>query len=238
MIRSRFLIVLMVWLTAGCAASQGLHPDQLRNMLQREEARFGGSPTLQLPAADSPLVTAPSVGLYLKPTGFLHRGFDWTDRDRETVLAWANKLQADGATTSGKFVPQTSLKGDTFSELRASAARYGADVLVIFDGAASVDRYNNYKAPLLYWTILGAYLADGTKSDAICMVKASAWDVKTGERLFSEETDGLAKAVGPAAFVDDDQVILSARQQAMGKLLELVAQRFRAMKIQPAASPP
>jgi hypothetical protein len=237
MIRSRFMIVLTVWLTAGCAASQGLHPDQLRNMLQQEEARFGGSPTLQRPAADSSLTTAPSLGLYLKPTGFLHRGFDWTDRDRETVLDWANKLQADGATTNGKFVPQSSLKGDTFSELRASAARYGADILVVFDGAATVDRYNNYKAPLLYWTIFGAYLADGTQSDAICFVKASVWDVKTGARLFSEETDGLAKDVGPAAFVDDDQVILSACQQALGKLLELVAQRLRGLKIQPAASP-
>lgn len=236
MIRSRFMIVLMVWLTAGCAASQGLHPDQLRNMLQQEEARFGGSPTLQLPAADSSLATAPSVGLYLKPTGFLHRGFDWTDRDRETVLAWANKLQADGATTNGKFVPQSSLKGDTFTELRASAARYGADVLVIFDGAAAVDRYNNYKAPLLYWTILGAYLADGTQSDAICLIKASVWDVKTGARLFSEETDGLAKAVGPASFVDDSEVVRHARQQALGKLLNLVAQKLRTMKIQPAAT--
>jgi rhombotail lipoprotein len=237
MIRSRFMIVLMVWMVGGCAASQGLHPDQLRNMLQQEEERFGSSPTLQLPATDSSLTTAPSIGLYLKPTGFLHRGFDWTDRDRETVLAWASKLQAEGATTSGKFVPQSSLKGDTFTELRASAARYGADILVIFDGASSVDRYNNYKAPLLYWTILGAYLVDGTQSDALCLVKASVWDVKTGARLFSEETDGLAKALGPASFVDDMEVISHARRQALGKLLELVAQKLRAMRIQPAAKP-
>jgi len=169
---------------------------------------------------------APALGLYLKPTGFLHREFEWSDRDRETVLAWGKGLQPSGMAASAGLVPQSSLKGNTLTELRASATRYGFDLLVIVDGAAAVDRYNNYKAPLLYWTILGAYFADGTESDALCLVKGSVWNVKTGALLFSEEAEGRAQAVGPAAFVDDDKIVLSARQQALAQLLTKLKSRL------------
>jgi len=237
MIRSRFTIVLIACLTASCAGSQGLDPDQLRDILQQEEARFVGSRQSNPSIASAPRPTAPALGLYLKPTGYRQREFDWTDRDRETVLAWARELQAEGTTRSGTIVPQSSLKGDTLAELNASAIRYGTDLLVIFDGAAAVDRYNNYKAPLLYWTILGAYLADGTESDALCLVKGSVWDAKTGILLFSEEAEGRSALVGPAAFVNDDQAIHTARQQALGKLLELIGQKLRDVKTQPATRP-
>jgi hypothetical protein len=237
MIGNGVRIVLMAWLTVGCAGSQGLHLDQLRNVLRQEEVRFGGSQALQLPALRAGQPSGRSLGLYLKPTGLLHREFDWTDHDKETLLAWGKELRSSGTVTSAGLVPQSSLKGDTFTELRASAARYDADLLVIFDGAAAVDRYNNYIAPLLYWTILGAYVADGTQSDALCLVTGSVWDVKTGGLLFSEETDGLAKAVGPAAFVDDGLVVLAARQQALGKLLDRLAQKLRDLMIQPATTP-
>jgi hypothetical protein len=96
----------------------------------------------------------------------------------------------------------------------------------VFDGAAAVDRYNNYKAALLYWTILGAYLADGTHSDALCVMKATLWDVKTGAKLFEEEAEAQTKSVGPAALVDDGKEIEKARTMAMNSLLERLTKRF------------
>jgi hypothetical protein len=226
MIRTGFTILLLICVNVGCAGSQGLHSEQLRDTLKQEESRFVGSQTSQPPTGSSTRPTAPALGLYLKPTGFLHREFEWTDRDRETVLAWARGILPGAAATSAGFVPLSSLKGNTLTELRASATRYGFDLLVLIDGAAAVDRYNNYKAPLLYWTILGAYVADGTQSDALCLVKGSVWDVKTGSLLFSEDAEGRAQAVGPAAFVDDDQVLLNARRQALADLLAKLKDRL------------
>jgi hypothetical protein len=223
-LRAAFLLLLAT--TLGCAGSQGLHPDQLRNMLSREESRFVGSRTSQPPAVSSSRPAAPALGLYLKPTGFLHRQFEWTDGDRGAVLDWGKGLQTSGAAASAGFVPLSSLKGNSFTELKASAARYGVDLLVLIDGAAAVDRYNNYKAPLLYWTIFGAYFADGTQSDALCLVNGSVWDVKTGALLFSEEAEGRAQTVGPAALVDDDQVLLNARRQALAELLAKLKNRL------------
>lgn len=222
---SRFLLILLTGLLAGCASSQGLHPDRLQAILQQEESRFIGTPSSAEPPTRP---NAPALGLYLKPTGFLHREFEWTTRDRDTVLAWSKRLQPFGARSVG-FLSMSSLKGDTLTELRTSAARYGVDWLLIFDGAAAVDHYNNYKAPLLYWTILGAYFADGTHSDALCLMKATLWDVKSGARLFEQQAEGMTKKVGPAALVDDGDEIERARNVAMGTLLQRLTDQFAAL---------
>lgn len=222
---SRFLLILLIGLLAGCASSQGLHPDRLQAILQQEESRFIGTPSSAEPPTRP---NAPALGLYLKPTGFLHREFEWTTRDRDTVLAWSKRLQPFGARSVG-FLSMSSLKGDTLTELRTSAARYGVDWLLIFDGAAAVDHYNNYKASLLYWTIFGAYFADGTHSDALCLMKATLWDVKTGARLFEQQAEGMTKKVGPAALVDDGDEIERARNVAMETLLQRLTDQFAAL---------
>jgi hypothetical protein len=80
----------------------------------------------------------------------------------------------------------------------------------------------------LYWTILGAYLADGTHSDALCIMNATLWDVKTGARLFEQEAEGITKKVGPAALVDDGEEIERARAVAMETLLQRLTDQFSA----------
>lgn len=224
-IRAGFLLVWFIGLLSGCASSQGLHPDRLQAILQQEESRFVGAPSS---TGNPARPNAPALGLYLKPTGFLHREFEWTRRDRETVLAWSKGLQLGSGGRSAGFVTLSSLKGDNLTELRTSAARHGVDWVLIFDGAAAVDRYNNYKAALLYWTILGAYLADGTHSDALCIMNATLWDVKTGARLFEQEAEGMTKKVGPAALVDDGEEIERARAVAMETLLQRLSDQFSA----------
>ncbi|HEY6085658.1 MAG TPA: hypothetical protein VIU63_09700 [Nitrospira sp.] len=219
-----FLIaVISICLFLGCSRSQGLHMESIQETLRQESAKFSGDRPENSPAT-SPARRIPSkLGLYAKPTGFLKREFEWTGEDRDTLLFWAKNLQKSGVVTDAMFVPQSSLKGNTLAELRTSAARYGMDLILVIDGAVAVDRYNNYKAALLYWTILGAYLADGTHSDALCVIHGTLWDVKSGSRLFQEESEGRAQTVGPAAFVDDDAMVLKARRQALDRLLDSLA---------------
>src|SRR4029078_7800436 len=192
--------------------------------IRREESRFIDTPT----AAAAPVrPRAPQLRLYLKPTGFLHREFEWTSRDRDVVLAWSKRVPFDTGQKSAGFLTLSSLMGHTLTELRAAATRYGVDWLLIFDGAAAVDRYNNYKAALWYWTILGAYVADGTHSDALCVLKATLWDVRTGARIFGEEAEARTNTVGPAALVDDQQGIERTRTAAMNSLLEGLTNTLR-----------
>jgi hypothetical protein len=94
---------------------------------------------------------------------------------------------------------------------------------LIVDGAAAVDRYNNAKAAFAYWTILGAYLASGTHSDALVLLEGTFWEIRTQSLRFSVEAEGLAETVGPAAFVRDRDTIARAKRQALdtfGKRLE------------------
>jgi hypothetical protein len=220
------LIAVALWFLTGCASSQGLHPEPLNELLRYEEQRFIGDEPPKTLATSPSVHTRSKLGLYLKPTGFFKREFEWTDGDRDAVLAWAKGLRSDGAASEANFIPQSSLKGNTLTELRESAARYGADLLLIVDGAASVDRYNNYKASLLYWTILGAYLADGTHSDALCLLRSSVWDVKAGTRLFSDDAQGTARQVGPATQVDDRDAVAQACRETLPKLLATVKNRL------------
>lgn len=228
---ARMLLGLLSLLTvlvglSGCASSKGLSHDALQDVIQQEESRFLDNTAA---AGALPRLDAPRLGLYLKPTGFVNREFEWNGRDRDTVLAWSKRIPLGAGGQSAGYLTLSSLKGHTLSELRAAATRYGINRVLIFDGAAAVDRYNNYKAGWLYWTILGAYLADGTHSDALCLLKATLWDVKTGTRLFEEQAEGQTKAVGPAALIDDSQEIGRAKTVAMNALLERLTGRFAAL---------
>jgi hypothetical protein len=212
---------------SGCAGSHGLSREVLQDEIRQEESRFIDAPaTAAAPARPD----APQLGLYLKPTGFLHHEFEWTSRDRDDVLAWSKRIPLDTGGRNAGFLTLSSLKEHTLTELRAAATRYGVDWVLIFDGAAAVDRYNNYKAALWYWTILGAYVADGTQSDALCLLKATLWDVKTGTRLFEEETDAKIEKVGPAALVEDKTVLELAKARAMEELMRRLDTKLKRLR--------
>ncbi|MEK7236856.1 MAG: hypothetical protein AAB242_09550 [Nitrospirota bacterium] len=219
------VLALLLFLT-GCASSQGLHLDSLQQTLQDEEARFVGTLPSTSTANPSTRRGPPKLGLYVMPTGFLRHEFEWTDADRESLLAWTNELQRDGLISGASFMQISSIKGNQLTQLRESAIRYGVDLLLIVDGAATVDRYSNYKGILLYWTILGAYFADGTHSDALCLVRGALWDIHGEAKLLEEEAQGLSKIVGPAARVEDRGQITAARRQALTKLMEKLRDDF------------
>ena len=215
----------LLFLTA-CSSSQGLHLDPLQQTLQDEEARFVGTLPEKSLANPSTSPGPPKLALYVMPTGFLRHEFEWTDADREALLAWTNRLQRDSLISGASLVQISSIKGNRLRELRESAMRNNADLLLIVDGAATVDRYNNYKGPLLYWTILGAYVADGTHSDALCLVRGALWDVHGETKLVEEEAQGLSRIVGPAARVEDREGVTAARRQALSRLMEKLRDDF------------
>ncbi len=219
------VLALLLFLTA-CASSQGLHLDSLQQTLQDEEARFVGPLPSTSTTNPSTRQGPPRLGLFVMPTGFLRHEFEWTDADRGTLLAWTNELQRDGLISGASLLHISSIKGNQLAQLRESAMRHGADILLIVDGAATVDRYNNYKGALLYWTILGAYFVDGTHSDALCLVRGALWDVRGDTKLFGEEAQGLSKIIGPTARVEDREGVTAARRQALTQLMEKLRDNF------------
>ncbi len=226
--RSCALIIVLV--LTGCTSSKGLDRAALRETL-RQDAIHLTDPSNQTGHRSAPRLALPTkVALFLRPTGFLNRHFDWTDADKDVFRDWAQDLKNKGVLSDLYTVAESSATGKSLQHLREVAARYGADALLIVDGADDLDRYNNYKGPLLYWTILGTYLANGTHSDALCLVTATLWDVRTGVRYFTEEAEGQAKTVGPAAFLHDKEAIAQAKTAALRKLIEQLNSRLSTLK--------
>jgi rhombotail lipoprotein len=221
-----YMVLALFLFLSACASSQGLHLDSLQQTLQDEEVRFAGTLPSKSTTNPSTMQVPPKLGLYVMPTGFLRHEFEWTDADRESLLAWANGLQRNSLISGASFIENSSIKGNTLEQLRESAVRYSIDILLMVDGAAAVDRYNNYKGPLLYWTVFGAFFADGTQSDALCLVRGSLWAVREETILFKEEAQGLSKIVGPAARVDDREGVTAARRQALTRLMEKLRDDF------------
>ena len=84
--RSYMVLAIVLFLTA-CASSQGLHLDSLQQTLQDEEVRFVGALPSTSTTNSSTRQGPPKLGLYVMPTGFLRHEFEWTDADRESLLA-------------------------------------------------------------------------------------------------------------------------------------------------------
>jgi len=224
------ILLLTLSLLAACSRSRGLPIDPLQEILREEADRFETSSAAPPSPSAHSRAEAPALGLYLKRAGILPHDFEWTDRNRDHVLAWARALAASGDLGSSQYIPRSSLKGFQLSQLRDSSARYGADLLLVLDGAGAVDRYNNSKGRWLYWTILGAYFADGTHSDALCLVRGSLWDVKNGSLLFDAEAEGRAYTIGPAAFLDDTPAVEQAKTSALENLERKIAEELRRIR--------
>ncbi len=228
----RLLACSLLLLCAGCASSRGLDRATVEDVLAQEDRRFVGD--VSISQAPSPRIKIPfRLGVYFRPSGYMHRRFEWTDEDRELLASWGEQLRQSGVLADFTFVTNSSIKGNGLREVSAAARRYGADALLVVDGAAAVDRYNNYKAALLYWTILGAYVADGTHSNALVLAQGSLWDAKEERQLAEERAEGSARQVGPAAFVDDVATITDAKKQALSRLLDQLTARLLA----PGSSP-
>ena len=129
---SSLLPVLLLFLS-GCASSQGLHLDSLQQTLKDEETRFVGAQPSTSAVSPTTRQGAPKLGIYVMPTGFLHHEFEWTDTDRESLLAWANELQRDRLISGASFIHIASIKGNQLVQLRESAKRHGLDLLLIVD---------------------------------------------------------------------------------------------------------
>ena len=102
-----------------------------------------------------------------------------------------------------EVIPETYLRSSTgFDGLAQVARLYGVDVmaLVSHDQVAAVD---DNKAAVLYWTIVGAYLIEGTENEVQTFVDTAVFDLETRKLLFRapgadkrEESSTLAETTG------------------------------------------
>ena len=164
-----------------------------------------------------------------RPFQFSVQRPNWLAADKELVLNSLRPLKEENIVKTAFVLADSTVQGTLNRDVRLAAARYNADVVLIVNGAAAVDRYNNGYAAW-YATILGVYLAPGTNSDALFMIEGTVWDVRTGYLYGTQAAEGTAQSVGPAASLQDKDVVARAKEAALQSFDNHIADLLRLMK--------
>jgi rhombotail lipoprotein len=186
------------------------------------------------PSTEKPSVPVPfRLALYFVQRDFpAHRTIqkaEWVSADKEVLEKRLAPLRNEGIVTDSFLLVDTTIQGSDVGKIRRAAARYGADVVMIVDGVAAVDRFNNGYASL-YPTLIGAYFAPGTESQALFMIEGDVWDVRTERHYATHAAEGQAKTVGTAIFVEDRQVLDRAKKDALDEFGKRMADGLRRLK--------
>ncbi|MFO0698372.1 MAG: hypothetical protein U0236_04020 [Nitrospira sp.] len=154
------------------------------------------------------------------------RKVEWLSADRDQLFSELAPLREAQLLADTFVLMDVTLRGDDIQGIRQAGARFGADIVLIIDGIAAVDRYNNHLA-WLYPTLIGAYLVPGTESDALVMATGSLWAVRSDWHAPIQTVEERSKAVGAAVFVEDNIPLQEAKQLAIHTLGKLVAETLQ-----------
>jgi hypothetical protein len=212
-------VVLLVALSAGCAGSQGFDRAAMNEVLHVDPSSDRDSHAPSNPG--SPLSPPFRLGIFFADHNFPNhqslRKVEWLSADRERLLHGLATLRDQQILTDIFVLMDSTVQAENIDGIRQAGARYGADAVLIVDGAGAIDRYNNYYA-WLYPTVIGAYLAPGTESDALVIATGSLWAVRSEWRAPIQTVEGVSKVVGSAVFVDDNAALEDAKRQAIQAL--------------------
>ncbi len=219
---------LIFLLVTGCASSQGLDRAAMTEALFVDPSPILESQPL---ASQGVHLSIPlRLGVFFEnhdfPTRQSIRKMEWLARDRDQLLRELAPLEDEHVLQKAFVLMDATLRGEDIRGIRQAGARYGADVVLIVDGTAAVDRYNNRFA-WLYPTVIGAYLAPGTECDALVMVTGSLWAVMSEWRTTIQTVEGGSKLVGPAALVEDTVALSKAKEHAIQALSQRIIDQLR-----------
>jgi rhombotail lipoprotein len=231
------IIVLLLFSLSGCASSRGFNREAMQAMVRTEPDVVTDRDIARVlemqPELPVPFRLAVYFTTHRAPFHFSIQRPNWLTADKELVLGSLKPLKDEIVIKTAFVLADSTVQGSLNRDIRMAAARYNADVVLIVNGAAAVDRYNNQSAAW-YATILGAYVAAGTHSDALFMIEGTVWDVRTGYLYGTQTAEGTAQSVGPAASLQDKEVVTRAKEAALesfGKhtadLLRLMKEKFR-----------
>lgn len=229
---ARLLLLSLLILTTlpACASHPAFDRPEMQDVMRQTVILSGSQAAPGEPEA-APAIPPPfRLGLFFArkefPTRQAIKPVEWLSQDKDALLRALAPLQhqhilRDSLVIADSAVPQSSL-----TEIRKAAARYGADMVVIITGAGAVERSNNGYAAL-YPTILGAYLAPGTVSEALVLIEGSLWDVRSGFSYGTVTAEEQSRLVGPAMVIEDRTALMQGKDLALDTLSTRLVERLR-----------
>jgi rhombotail lipoprotein len=115
-------------------------------------------------------------------------------------------------------VPETYLRGsDGFNALDRAARMYRLDVmaLVSYD---QLSTSSEKKSSFWYWTVVGAYLVEGTRNEVQTLVDTAVFDIPSRTLLF--RAAGTDRVTKDATMVDSPQQMRTAQATSFGRAMD------------------
>ncbi|MBX3324587.1 MAG: hypothetical protein U0223_17225 [Nitrospira sp.] len=228
---TNIIVSLIILISTGCTSSQGFNRAAM-------DARLHVAPTStpenrplshQSASPSSPFRLGVFFAKHDVPDIPPIRKIEWLSADRDQLLRELAPLRDTRLLAETFMLMDVTLRRDDIMGIRQAGARFGADMVLIVDGVAAVDRYNNRLA-WLYPTLLGAYLIPGTESDALVMATGSLWAVRSDWHAPIPTVEARSKAVGAAAFVEDATALQEAKQQVIQALGKRITDQLQSLK--------
>lgn len=227
----RLSLALIVAGLAGCAGSRGFDQAAMREALHLDSLSTSENPSVSHHHAhpSPPFRLGVFFAKHEIPNTPSVRKIEWLSADRDQLLRELAPLRDEQLLADMFVLTDVRLRGDDIKEIRQAGARFGADVVLIIDGIAAIDRYNNYLA-WLYPTLLGAYLVPGTESAALVMATGRLWATRSDWQAPIQTVEERSKAIGAAAFLEDNAPLQEAKRLAIQTLGKSVVEQLRLLK--------
>lgn len=225
------LIVLLA--VSACSGSHGLNRQALQEAFHDHPDVVTDQDIAATMALQAQLPAPYRLAIYFKHKDFPSRPalrkIDWVSADAERLQRALATVKEEGILQHSFILANSAVQGTTFRDRRLAAARYNADAILVIDGAASVDRYNNGHA-WWYATGLGTYLAHGTESHALFMMEGMLWDVRSGYLYGTQTAEGETTLIGPAPLLEDKNAIAEAKDVALERFGKELADMLRLLR--------
>ncbi|MCC2640702.1 MAG: exported protein of unknown function [Nitrospira sp.] len=218
---------------SACSASRGLNRQALQESFHTNPDVVTDQDIAATMALQADLPSPYRLALYFKHKDFPSRPalrkVDWISADAERLQRALAPVKEEGIIRQSFLLANSAVQGTTFRDIRQAAARYNADAILVIDGAASVDRYNNGHS-WWYATGLGLYLAHGTESHALFMMEGLFWDVRSGYLYGTQTAEGETTLIGPALLLEDKDAIAEAKDVALERFGKELADMLRLLR--------
>jgi hypothetical protein len=168
------------------------------------------------------------LGVYLTNPTSRHWSsrWNWLPEDKESILAIGQLLGKGSLVSETVFISPATATDEKLKSIRLAAARHGVDAVLVVSGISDIDRYNNALG-VVYSLIVTPLFIPGTVVDSVFVSHAGLWDVRNGFLYASVEADGESSVTGPAAFVDESNVVAEAKEKSLTALLTSVESHIR-----------
>lgn len=153
----------------------------------------------------------------------------------ETSAEMKSVLEQAGAFDGVEFLPELLLPAPGVADLgtiRLAAARAQADTVLLYSTEVGYEYEPNAWA-IFYPTIVGTFLAPGSRAASMAVSKAALVDVRTGYIYDITEVYARKERRAPCAFIDPAQLEYDARLDAVTQLARAAAEKAEKLAEEP-----